>query len=88
MNCTRHFLNVEWEHHSWQPRVSSTDYVITNETNMWGRVVGNTAVRCHKHLVCEVCGKAGDDVECYCDKGRGEQCAIRLACIEESKQAL
>jgi hypothetical protein len=86
MNCTRHFLNVEWGHHAWRPEVSATDYVTLHETNSFGRDVTTEAVRCRKHSVCEACGATTEDVECLCDKEYGEHCAPRLACIERTSK--
>lgn len=84
MDCTRHFLNLEWEHHSWRPRVFGTESLPTQETNMWGRTVYGTCVRCHKHEVCEVCGKTRAEQSCICDTAVGEQCAIRLEWLDSA----
>ncbi len=83
MTCSRHFLNLQWEHHSWAPQVSFAEKVATQETNMWGRVVHGESVRCHKHEACEVCGKTGKDVSCICDTTHAEHCAILQAWINE-----
>lgn len=82
MNCTRHFLNVHWEHHTWRPRVFGTEMLPTQETNMWGRTVYGSCVRCFKHDVCIVCGKTRDDQSCICDTAVGESCAVRLNWLE------
>mgnify|MGYP001572758481 CR=1 FL=1 len=87
MSCSRHFLNFQWEHHSWHRRVSASAYVPTQETNMWGRVVNGESVRCNKQYVCEVCGKTRGDMNCVCDKAVGECCAVRRAWIDDSRQA-
>lgn len=78
MSCTRHFLNVEWAHHSWRPRVTGTDSVLTRDTNMWGRTVFSHYCRCQKEDVCEVCGAVRRDRSCICDTAEGDACAIRL----------
>lgn len=82
MDCTRHFMNFHWEHHSWRPRVTAAEMLPTKETNMWGRTVYGTCVRCFKQEVCEVCGKTRSDQSCICDNEVGEQCAIRLEFLE------
>lgn len=86
MNCTRHFLNFQWEHHSWRRHVSSAENVATHETNMWGRVVHGHSVRCHTQYVCETCGKTREDISCLCDTAQADACAIRLAWVD-SQQA-
>ena len=79
MNCTRRFLNFQWEHHTWRPRVFGTEMLPTQETNMWGRTVYGTCVRCFKHDVCIACGKTrNNDESCICDTAVGERCAVRL----------
>jgi hypothetical protein len=82
MNCTRHFGNIEWEHHTWRPRVFKTESLPTKETNMWGRTVYGSCVRCFKQEVCTVCGATRNDQSCVCDDAVGEQCAIRLDWLE------
>ena len=84
MSCTRHFMNVEWEHHTWHRRVSSTETLPVRETNMWGRVVETQYVRCHKQDVCDACGQTRGDVACICDTAIAARCASRLACLGES----
>lgn len=86
MSCTKHFLNFTWEHHSWRPRVTSSEILTCQETDMWARDVDREYVRCDKQDVCEVCGKTRPEVNCLCDMARGEQCAIRRAWIAESGQ--
>ena len=82
MNRMKHFLTVPWEHHRWRPRVLSTEYVRSSDTNMWGRTVDSEFVRCRKQYVCEDCGRTCADFNCVCDKEQGERCAVRLACLE------
>lgn len=82
MGCTRHLLNVEWEHHTWRPQVTFAETLGTRETNMWGRVVSGHSVRCEKHQVCDACGKTRHHVSCICDTTTGEHCAIRLEWLE------
>ena len=86
-NCTRHFLNFEWEHHRWRRRVTAADNLPALETDMWGRSVHGTAVRCHKEYVCEVCGTTRGGVSCHCDPAYADHCAIRLAWIERHPDA-
>ena len=85
MSCTRHFLNFQWEHHSWRRRVSSSETLTAPETNMWARVVYRDYVRCDKQDVCEVCGKTRREVSCMCDMERAERCTLRDACIAASR---
>ena len=87
MSCTRHFLNVQWESHSWHPRVTFAENVATHETNLWGRVVNGECVRCQKQDFCDMCGMTRRNVSCLCDTVRGEHCAIRLAWIDKSRHA-
>ncbi len=85
MSCTKHFLNLEWGHHTWRPRVTSTVDVPTQDTNMWGRTVYSHYVRCQKEDVCEVCGEVRRDRNCMCDTAEGETCAVRLECLEHAR---
>ena len=85
MGCTKHFLNLEWEHHRWRRRVTLAETLPKQETNMWGRVVEGKYVHCIKHDVCDACGKTREDINCICDCEVGERCPIRLAWIEESR---
>lgn len=87
MSCTKHLLNFQWEDHSWRRRVASTEYVSANVTEMWGRVVQETHVRCHTQQVCTVCGQIGREADCMCDTTEGEHCAIRLARLEAVQTA-
>lgn len=87
MSCTRHFLNFQWEHHSWRRRVSLAQTVPSQETNMWGRPVNSAFVRCHKQEVCEVCGKVRWAEDCICDTAKADRCAIRLAWIDQSRHS-
>lgn len=86
MSCTNHLLNVQWEHHSWHRRVSSTETVSSSLSDMWGRVVNNEYVKCHTEEVCTACGATRDAGDCLCDPGRGEHCAPRLEFLEEVRQ--
>ena len=73
-----------WERHSWRSRVFAAEMLPTKETNMWGRPVYGTCVRCFKHQVCEVCGATRDEQNCVCDPAVGEQCAIRRDWLESA----
>lgn len=88
MTCTRHFLNFEWERHSWHRRVSAAETAPNAETNMWGRVVNGDYVRCRKHDVCDACGKTRDEVNCFCDTAYAAHCPIRLTWIDESERTM
>lgn len=83
MTCTRHFLNMEWEHHSWKRRVTFSEYMPTAETNQWGRTVHGECVRCDAEWVCVACGKTWPEGSCVCDKAEGEICPPRLAWLEQ-----
>ena len=78
MSCTRHFLNVHWQHHKWQRVVVGTEYVPTREVNMWSRPVDGQAVRCDVAYVGRTCGKTLRNESCICDCAVGEQCPPRL----------
>ena len=79
MSCNRHFLNFEWEHHTWQPRVVGAETLHARETTMWGGSANLPYVRCRKHEVCTVCGKTTETRSCTCDPEVGETCDVRLA---------
>jgi len=87
MSCTRHFLNFQWERHSWRPRVTLAETVPSQETSMWGRPVNREFVRCHKQDVCEACGRIRRSEDCICDNAHAERCATRRAWIDASRQA-
>lgn len=84
MSCTRQFLNLRWEHHTWRRRVTGSELLTGIETNMWAREVERTYVRCDKAEVCEVCGTIRHQVSCVCDIERGERCALRLESMAEA----
>ena len=86
MACTKHFLNLEWEHHHWRKRVTFAEKLPARETNMWGRPVNAEFVHCVKHDVCDVCGKTREDINCLCDCEVGERCPIRLEWMNASSQ--
>ena len=85
MTCTRHVLNLHWEHHVWRRRVLSTNRVSTPVTEMWGRPAIEENVRCHTEYVCDRCGETGETAECLCDVAKGERCAIRREFLEASR---
>ena len=87
MSCTRHFMNIEWEHHSWRPHVSSSEHLAVGEMHMWGREVNGEYVVCHKQEVCEVCGLTRGCVECICDTAHAERCRLRRAWVADSHHA-
>jgi hypothetical protein len=76
MSCTKHFLNLQWEHHTWRPRVTSWEVVTGEETNMWARVMYRDYVRCDKQEVCTECGAVRHEVSCLCDMAKGERCTL------------
>ncbi|MDH4064550.1 MAG: hypothetical protein OEW19_09125 [Acidobacteriota bacterium] len=86
MGCTKHFMKVVWEHHAWHPRVSSSEILTSQETNMWARVVYRDYVRCDKQDVCSVCGTVRRQESCMCDMERAERCALRSAWMAESSR--
>jgi hypothetical protein len=87
MSCTKRFLNFQWEHHSWRPRVTSYETVTGQETDMWARPVYRDYRRCEKVEVCEDCGEVRHAVSCLCDMERAERCKLLQECIAESRQA-
>jgi hypothetical protein len=86
MACTKHFLNLEWEHHRWRKHVTLAEKLPTQERNMWGRAVNREFVHCVKHDVCDVCGKTREDVNCLCDCEVGDRCPIRLQWMNAARQ--
>jgi hypothetical protein len=76
MSCTKHFLNLHWEHHSWRPRVTSWEVVTGEESNMWARTMYRDYVRCDKEQVCDKCGEVRHVVSCLCDTYKAEKCAL------------
>lgn len=84
MSCTRHFLNFQWEHHTWRRRVSSFEILTRPAVNMWARVVDEQYMRCDKEDVCEVCGATRRQVSCICDLARGERCKLRCKSLVDA----
>lgn len=78
MSCTRHILNLHWPRHSWHRRVSSTESITTQGTDMWGRRFDSEGVRCNTEHVCDACGAIRAGWDCVCDMQRAERCAVRL----------
>lgn len=76
MSCTKHFLNLHWEHHDWRPRVTGFETLTHLETDMWARDVYRDHVRCDKQQVCTTCGKVRREVSCLCDVHRAERCPL------------
>ena len=87
MSCTRHLLNLEWEHHSWRRRVVSAETITAPESTMWGRPVTGASVRCLTQDVCDECGAVRPATYCLCDIERGENCALRRASMGEAVSA-
>ena len=87
MSCSKHVLNVHWEHHSWHTRVTLAEDVTAEENSMWGCPVTRTEVRCFKEDVCTACGAIRRRGACVCDTAKAEHCAVRLACVDESQQS-
>ena len=79
MSCTRHFLGFHWDRHQWERRVVSTEYVPTQQANMWSRPVYGRSVLCNTEYVCTGCGATRRHEGCICDTERGETCPARLA---------
>lgn len=88
MACTKHLLNVAWEHHAWRRRVTSTDTVPTRLTDMWGRVVTDNFVRCETQDVCDACGTIRRNATCLCDPARADACPSRLSWLDASTSVL
>ncbi|MEW6320256.1 MAG: hypothetical protein AB1635_04110 [Acidobacteriota bacterium] len=86
MSCTSRFLRFQWEHHPWRRRVTNSEILTSQETNMWARVVYRDYVRCDTQQICEACGQARPVVSCMCDMERGERCPPRLAWLAETGQ--
>jgi hypothetical protein len=86
-SCTRHFLMFEWEHHRWRRRVTAAVDLPAQETDMWGRTVHGDTVRCYKEYICEACGATRGGGSCFCDPAYGDQCEIRLECLEKQAAA-
>ena len=78
MSCTKHFFNLEWQHHHWRPRVTAAEILTVDEPDMWARTVQRDYVRCDKEEVCEECGAVRHQVSCVCDMEVGEACPARL----------
>lgn len=76
MSCTKQFLNLTWQHHTWRPRVTSWEVVTGEESNMWARMMYRDYVRCDKEQVCEQCGETRHVVSCLCDTYKAEKCAL------------
>jgi hypothetical protein len=85
MSCTRHFLNFQWEHHRWRPRVSGFEILTLQEPDMWARDVYRDYVRCDKQFVCADCGAIRREVSCHCDMARGERCPLLNAYRADSQ---
>ena len=79
MNCSKHFLGLNWTHHEWERQVTRAQSFEGQSTDMWGRQFDVNHVICHTRFVCSGCGKVVDGAECTCEPERGERCAIRLA---------
>jgi hypothetical protein len=75
MSCTKHFANIQWEHHHWRPRVTAVEVAMVEEPDMWARPVYRDYVHCNKEEVCEVCGAVRRQISCMCDREKGERCA-------------
>ena len=87
MSCTRQFLMLRWEHHTWRPRVTAAEHAPVSETNMWGRVVHSQFVRCQKQQTCTECGQTRPAENCICDTAHAEQCAIYRAWADQPHPA-
>lgn len=78
MACTKHFLNFQWQHHSWRPRVTGAETLTHVEADMWARDVYRDYVRCDKQQICLECGEVRHEVSCLCDVRRAETCPLLL----------
>lgn len=82
MSCDKHLLNVHWNQHDWERRVTATVNHVGQEVDMWGRPVVSEQVTCHITYVCRTCGAERDGAECGCDKHKGDACAPRLEYLD------
>ena len=87
MSCSKHVLNLHWEHHSWHTRVTLAEDVTAEENSMWGCPVDRTEVRCLKEDVCTVCGAVRSRGACVCDTAKAAQCPVRLAWIDDPQRS-
>lgn len=78
MNCSRHFLGHDFEHHDWQRRVTHAVSLSEPVTDQWGRKYESSHALCHTEYVCRRCGAVRDEGECTCERERAESCPIRL----------
>jgi len=78
MSCTRRFLNIKWEHHHWQRRVTGAETMTAQEPDMWARPVYRDYTRCDKEDVCTECGAVRHQVSCVCEHAKGERCPLLL----------
>jgi threonine synthase len=76
MTCTKHFLNLEWQHHDWRRRVVDSEVLAAQDSDMWGRTVYRDYVRCDKVDVCEACGAVRHEKSCLCEPATADQCAL------------
>jgi hypothetical protein len=88
MACTKKFLNLEWEHHHWRPRVTSFEILELEEPDMWARPVYRQYMRCDKQQVCDSCGTVRREVSCSCDMTRAQRCPVLAAWLAESGQTI
>jgi hypothetical protein len=76
MSCEKRFLNLQFERHSWRPRVLAFETLTFVETDVWARDVYRDYVRCDKQSICAVCGSANEVVTCLCDAQTAQQCRL------------
>ena len=79
-------LPVGGEHHSWNRRVTHTEYRTARGTDMWGRTIPVDEVICHTQYVCQTCGAVKAEGECACDVEKGELCPPRLKLLEQERE--
>jgi len=83
MSCTKHFLSLEWEQHSWTRRVTGAELVESPLTTMWGRTVTGESVRCVMQEFCAECGQTRERGYCLCDTAVAERCTLRRAWMKD-----
>ena len=87
MDCTKHFLGLQWKQHRWRTRVTGFETITAEEPDMWARPVYRDYIRCDKVDVCQNCGAVRHAVSCICDIERGETCKLRQEYRAESSHA-
>ena len=88
MNCATRFLGIPMGRHHWRREVVHTEIMTAMEPDTWARTVYRDYVRCDTRKVCETCGAIKQEHSCLCDRGRGEECAVRLELLKKETSAI